>query len=279
MKHNFLDFNKILKIFNEIPEIHINKTEIYNLFQNFYLVYLKKKFTNRIKIFNFLIVLKYLKFGKTDIFNLLGSDELIIFNFYKNNKESFKNALDIGANIGLHSIILSKLGYKVESYEPDPHHFKILNKNFKLNKIKNKIHNLAVSDKKSIENFTRVIDNTTGSHLSGLKNNVYGKTKVFKVQTVALNDIINKFDLIKIDCEGSEKKIFQSINLKKIRNKCLIVEVTDPESRFIIWKKLNNSKFKIYSQKKGWGRCSSINDLPKNYTEGSLIICQKKIIF
>ena len=42
---------------------------------------------------------------------------------------------DIGANIGLHTIVLSKLGYKVDSYEPDEKHFKLLIKNLKKNKL------------------------------------------------------------------------------------------------------------------------------------------------
>ena len=39
------------------------------------------------------------------------------FKFYMN--ERYKRFVDIGANIGVHSIINSKLGLEVLSYEPD----------------------------------------------------------------------------------------------------------------------------------------------------------------
>ena len=78
------------------------------------------------------IVFPYVNMGAVDSLNLFDLDELIIFSFYWNNRKRYKNVLDLGANIGLHSIILQKCGYNVKSYEPDPLHFKLLQKNIKL---------------------------------------------------------------------------------------------------------------------------------------------------
>ena len=54
-----------------------------------------------------------------------------IFLFYFLKRFNYRHVADIGANIGLHSILLSKFGFKVDSYEPDPYHFKILKKYLK----------------------------------------------------------------------------------------------------------------------------------------------------
>ena len=63
--------------------------------------------------------------GNIDTTHLFGIDEIIIFSFYYLlKKKKFKSAADLGANIGLHSIVLSKLGYNVKSYEPDTQHYK-----------------------------------------------------------------------------------------------------------------------------------------------------------
>ena len=45
-------------------------------------------FNKRIKIFNKQIIFPYLKFGNTDVFNLLGTDELLIFLFYNKTSTS-----------------------------------------------------------------------------------------------------------------------------------------------------------------------------------------------
>ena len=69
------------------------------------------------------IALPYFRMGNIDSVNLFDIDELIIFAFYRKNAKRYRRALDIGANIGLHSIVMGKLGMSVTSYEPDPVHF------------------------------------------------------------------------------------------------------------------------------------------------------------
>ena len=185
---------------------------------------------------------------------------------------------DIGANIGLHTIVLSKLGYKVDSYEPDEKHFKLLIKNLKKNKlsIKNTIKK-GVSNFSGIETFTRVLGNTTGSHIKNKKLKVYGKIFEYKIKTIGINEIISKYDLVKLDCEGSEKQIFHYLNLKIAKKTDFLVEVTDNISRKIIWNKFKNTQFKLYSQKNNWKRCTNIKHIPKSHLEGTLFISKKNI--
>ena len=39
-------------------------------------------------------------------------EDLFLFSYYKKNKNLYDQAYDLGANIGLHSIIFSKCKYK-----------------------------------------------------------------------------------------------------------------------------------------------------------------------
>jgi tRNA1(Val) A37 N6-methylase TrmN6 len=71
------------------------------------------------------------KISSTDLFSI---NEFLIFYFYYKYKKKYKRAADMGANLGLHTIVLSKLGIKVDSYEPDPNVFYQLKKNIKKNK-------------------------------------------------------------------------------------------------------------------------------------------------
>ena len=79
----------------------------------------------------------YREMGAINTLHLFGLDELIIFSYYWANKFRYKKVADLGANIGLHSIILSKFGYNVTSYEPDPIHFDKLIQNANLNNVSN----------------------------------------------------------------------------------------------------------------------------------------------
>ena len=60
--------------------------------------------------------------GTLDSIGMFAYHEHNVFLFYFLKRFNYKFVADIGANIGLHSILLSKFGYKVDAYEPDPDH-------------------------------------------------------------------------------------------------------------------------------------------------------------
>ena len=60
--------------------------------------------------------------------------------------------------------------------------------------------------------FVRVLGNTTGSHLLGAKKKVYNKIKNINVKILNARKIIKTKNLVKIDAEGEEGKIINSLS-------------------------------------------------------------------
>ncbi len=228
----------------------------------------EEQFENLGKIF-----FPYIEFGKINSLDLLGLDELIIFSFYWSKRNIYKNVADLGANIGLHSIILEKCGFNVECYEPDPNHIKIMKKLFRLNNIKNvSIIQKAISIKKGTMNFVRLKGNTTGSHLQKSKKNIYGEIDTFKVNTISINKIFKKFDFIKMDIEGEEANAIKTLSQRDFSNTDMILEVGTPENARIIYDHLCKININMFSQKIGWSKIKTLEDIPTSHKEGSLFI-------
>ena len=220
----------------------------------------------------------YHRMGAVSSVNLFDLDELIILSFYWANRKRYKKVADIGANIGLHSVILSRCGFKVRSYEPDPGHFKTLQKNLTANKCRNVVaHNKAVSNEAATKEFVKILGNTTGSHLAGSKSNPYGKMECFPVKTESIHEIIRWADLLKIDAEGHEKDILLATKRSDWSGTDAMVEVQSQDNARAIFKHFKNMKVNLFSQKTNWQKVSSIDAMPNGYKEGSLFITSRSI--
>jgi len=120
--------------------------------------------------------------------------------------------IDIGAHIGTFTIFMGNKHphLKIFSFEPDPHNFKLLQKNIEINKQTNvKAFNLAVADKKkSVKLFPKL-----GRGFGTMGSNIINEGSAFnEIQSISLLDILeeNKIetcDLLKMDCEGAEYEI------------------------------------------------------------------------
>lgn len=219
----------------------------------------------------------YFKMGAIDSLNLFDLDELIIFCFYYINHKKYKKVMDIGANIGLHTVILSKCGYEVFSFEPDPQHHQILKRNIELNNCESvHAHNVAISNKSGQMEFIRILGNTTGSHLAGAKKNPYGDLEKFQVDVADINHYIEEMDLIKLDAEGHEKEIILSTKIEAWLNTDAFVEVENAENAEAIYSYFANSPINLFSQKRNWSKIESLDDMPISYHDGSLFISSKK---
>ncbi len=130
--------------------------------------------------------------------------------------------LDIGANIGSHSIYwaIERNAAKVYSFEPLPSTFEILKKNIELNKLEDKIipYNFGLSDKKS-KAMLQAYDHTNIGSASFIKD----KNGIFELKTLDSLKIKDKIDLIKIDVEGAEVEVLQGAKKTILKNKPTIV--------------------------------------------------------
>lgn len=128
------------------------------------------------------------------------------------------HVVDIGANIGNHTVAFSKISKKVYSFEAHPKTFEILK--FNTNEYKNiKIFNLGISNRKGFLFFR----NAKSTNIGGKK---LRKSGSIKSQINTLDNIIKldkKIKLIKIDIEGHEYEAL--IGMKKLlnNNNCLLL--------------------------------------------------------
>lgn len=193
-------------------------------------------------------------------------------------KNKYKTVIDLGANIGLHTTLMSKCFSKVISFEPDDYHFSILENVINDNNLNNvSLHQLAISDISGELEFTRIKGNTTGSHISGSKENVYGETEKFNVKCNTLSQVISRFspDFVKMDIEGQEKNVITSTPYNLIEKVDLIVEVSNENNAISLFNYFKNTNINLFSQKNNWKRVTKIEDMPYSYKDGSLFISSK----
>ena len=238
--------------------------------------YFKNKFKNKKKLKNILnikIDLPFYSFGKIDTSHLFGLDELLIFYFYIKNVNKYKRVADIGTNIGIHSKILCKLGFEVDSFEPDSDHFRIAQDYLK-NCNNNNLYNVAISSFDGKAEFTKIINNTTGNFLND-KKIAHGPINKCDVEVKSAKSLVGKYDLIKIDAEGSEIDILLSLGFSEIMRIDIILEISTLKNRDLFWKYFCNNRIVVYSQKISWNRVKKLEDLPSSHKEGSVFISNK----
>ena len=76
----------------------------------------------------------------------------------------------------------------------------------------------AVSNTNGNATLLQFVDNPYGNHLSGRKNSVYGEVKEESVKIISAQEINLRRSLVKIDAEGSDAEILESI-LSDIENR------------------------------------------------------------
>ena len=282
--NNFLNIN-LSEILDSLPEIksqHSRDSVIYKILEKCSKNYLTELIKNKNEFdLGFLgkVKLPYVELGAINSLDLFGLDELIIFSFYWKNRNVYQKVADLGANIGLHSIIMNNCNWHVTAYEPDPFHINILKKNILLNEIKNiKVFEVAVSDEGGSQEFTRVVGNTTSSHLSGSKPNPYGILEKFTVEVCPIKEVFANHDFIKMDVEGNEAKIILASISTDWVGTDMMLEIGSDINSELIFNHLKKISINCFSQKNNWELVSSLNDMPKDYTEGSLFITSKEIM-
>ena len=136
-----------------------------------------------------------------------------------------------------------------------------------------------MSNKSGNVYFNRIKNNLTGSHILGMKENVYGPIDKFKVKSININSIIKSKDLIKIDAEGAESDIICSIKKENLKDISIIFEINNKTNKRNIYKFTKKNNLNLYSQKINWRKVNYLRDLPNNYKDGSVFLSKKELPF
>lgn len=142
------------------------------------------------------------------------NDSLIRFPFsvsryypsdYEPHKQDFIDkyasgiALDLGAHIGLYTVLLSRKANSVMAFEPTSATRTVLQKTLSMNNCRNvDVRSEAVSSTSGIANFY-----DTGDIVSNA-NSLLPIGVPSEIKTVSIDDLAIKFDFIKMDIEGAE---------------------------------------------------------------------------
>ncbi len=154
-----------------------------------------------------------------------------ITHFVKKYKNIYgiQNIIDVGANLGYHSILFSKeVSGKVFAFEPQIQNYSLLQKNLEQNNITNVVtYNLGCGDENCDIKMPIIEDNINWVNMGDITPNwaisdKYSVTKSILLDEMNFNE---KIDLIKIDVQGWEKKVLTGLkNIMQTEKPILIVE-------------------------------------------------------
>ncbi len=143
-----------------------------------------------------------------------------------NNIKSSCSVIDIGMNVGIASLYFALMGNvnKIYAFEPFKKTFEQAEYNFSLNAgLKSKIipANCGISDKNAIidaaynPKFSSILSTTSAYYLSQHSNRKQIEQVQIKSAATAIGEIVSKKSekiILKIDCEGAEYEIFDSLD-------------------------------------------------------------------
>ena len=220
-----LDFvieKKKIKILHIGEKIKFTKVELENKNGDFYMLPVKDKEKIVVGIgiiskFNFKgKSFKFLDSHPSSVSTLCVKDEILVDGEYCFDKFECTEKdimIDIGAHVGMVSILYGKLypQLKIYAFEPDPRNYKMMLMNIKLNNVKNITpFNMAVSgDGRELKMCIDPELSAVGTQTSITSGN---KKEFYTVQSTTIKDIFEKYNIdtckfLKIDCEGSEYEI------------------------------------------------------------------------
>lgn len=186
-------------------------------------------------LFNFYKILLLRKFNKRNIVDFMGYkidyisrsnlegiiEEIFIKgDYFVKLENKSPTIIDCGGNIGLSALFFKRYypTSRITIFEPSKTTFYVLSKNIERNKLSGiKLINAAVSDTKGdlifYKNKRSPGSSTT---ISYSKSNSIGNDYVEeKIKSVLLSDYIdNEVDLLKVDIEGGENKVFKDLDSK-----------------------------------------------------------------
>lgn len=271
---------RIFQLLPTMPEHHRPDSELYltleKILQAYFLQY-KGDILDVAPFDGMVWPFEKLGYGTFTSYDFFGSlHEMPLYSFYWINRDIYKTALEIGANLGVDSIILSRFGYEVHSFEPDPLLYEKLVRNISLNQCKNiYTYQKAVSDRPGTVDFVRVLGQTAANHILGSRD-FYGEAEYLKVEAITFADIGIQPDLMKINVEGHEKIIVPSISYPVWEKMDAFIEVHSEENTKSIFNYFLGTDINIFSQKTGWQKVKTLEDMPFLQRAGYIFVSKKQ---
>jgi FkbM family methyltransferase len=234
--YQFTDFNEFSTVFN-IPEYDCRL--IHNYYYNQYKLEYPNNF-NDITINNNqeIIVCEDFKFctlkNDTCVSDCLRTGKLFekfLLAFVQQFVPKNKNMLDIGANIGIWSIIYSKYinnTNNIYAFEPQKEIYDCLNNNIIINKSDNIMsYNVGLSNENSLNYMNASYDTQQNFGAFRIVNDNEVDSKLLKIECKIGDEFkLNNIGFIKMDVEGFEYKVLQGLENTIINNKpVLFIEI------------------------------------------------------
>lgn len=213
-------------------------------------------------------------FAFDDISNIINLDGLYekreletFFSWIKKKKISFKKgfAIDVGSNIGNHTLYFSRFFKTVFGFEANKDIFQVLNLNARL-KRNVRVYNYAVSDRNKKGFLDVDISNISGSKLSDNIINFKQNTKCIKLDSLFKNK--KNIQLIKIDVEGKELQVLLGAKNILLSNRPIILF----EHHLQNFDEKGNSKCISFLSTMGYKTYATIGHIPSVSTKNSFII-------
>ncbi len=202
--------------------------------------------------------------------------EMVLHAFYGRNDGRYGSFFDVGAHMGIDSLLAAHLGYRVHAFEPDPDHGRRMAEILARNGHPDvTVHGAAISDRAGETAFVRVQGNTTASHIAGARD-FHGPVERVSVKTMTFEDVGWFPDLMKINVEGHESVVVGTIPAKVWDRMDAFIEVHDSPNRDRLWDNFQTIGVGLYSQKRGWRKARRPDHLPATNKEGYLFVSRKR---
>ena len=192
--------------------------------------------------------------GTTDLMAL--TNVWMINEYHVEDFEINRNdvVIDIGAHIGLFALFASQFckNGKIFCYEPIKENYKILIENIEMNQIQNIFpNNLAVT--KETSRVKIFLNDDQSGHSMFIQNKNFVEVDSKSLSDIFIDNGIKECDFLKLDCEGAEYEIVESLSadlFTKINKTVIEYHMVDtkPELLEQLINKLKQFSFSVHTR-------------------------------